>query len=732
MDLLPLFKFLGKPGLTVVFGVDVRKDHTLAQDFLRYRDGVSMFHIGIAKENIIYLLRHDHSCIPSDAIFSSPGSFRTNVLEQAQSSRCSCSSVDHNLWANVDTICQSHSGAKFVVLLVCARSGDLAKFVQLAANYMGQGYTVACINIGGAPNFSSAASPGFYFNFPNVEQFYQAMLRSYQSMLAVDKPVVNVRRVGSRDITFDLASSTTKDLDCYSFDVANDNEGNFFTVGKTSTQTFNLKSTPQLEIKPNTSYTVRVVLKLKDGRVSDYVEITKIMTLYETVMIRKLRENNILESEIQRMKILLKEEMIPEGKHIGISHYKYIVFGDIGAGKSSFLNTVMTAYRKTGGYVSYFPVGTSDKKSTTIRLATSTLTDNLKGIDVPGVDGENYDSEKIRNLIEGNFPEKAELDESGWTAKLLPVSERKVSNMIHMAFFLVPIDCLLVKSAQEKYKRLRECFISYKKYNLTGIQPFLIITKADTYDTALKEDKKKIYDDNSLRAQQTAFCKATGFTDEFTFFIANYLGGNDFEQDPVVDYLGLYIVTSALVQAQQNIRLLADNIPDLPSPIPTPQPQKWDTEMDIGISQNDEIIGTVTVKPEETLQLLRNIITRDGLEISGNYIFLTPEKKKAEEKSSIKSIIISPQKDPYILIGQATVNFIDISTKEMVGELQGFDPNQTLSTLRALMIKEGIPDGWTNFSICSGTGAPLTLKQEQDRFIKDNWKDGAIFLKNKK
>jgi len=215
------------------------------------------------------------------------------------------------------------------------------------------------------------------------------------------------------------------------------------------------------------------------------------------------------------------------------------------------------------------------------------------------------------------------------------------------------------------------------------------------------------------------------------------LGGNDFEQNTVVDYLALYIVTSALDQAKQNVRLLFDSNPNIVKPKDVPPkaevPKPVSNEpIDINIIQEGDIVGTISVKAELPLVEVRNIILSEGIDVKIPFIFFQPDKKPADEKSPISSVLTSSPDGFSIVVGQQSINLINVATKDIVGEVSGFDSSKYLTTLRNIMKQDGIPDGWPDFLFCSATGAPLTTKQEENRSIKEIIKDGNILVKLKK
>jgi len=306
-----------------------------------------------------------------------------------------------------------------------------------------------------------------------------------------------------------------------------------------------------LKIEPQELYTIRAYVVKKNDKLSDYSEVIHERTMKEDPMMKPLHNPNLkdnVKSLIQKLRDKIKETNM--NNVFKITMFKYVVFGDVGAGKSSFLNTLSTAFTEDDYYVDKFTTGKSEK-STTLRVADKPIGKCFQGTDLPGLNVENYNMEKIHKILEGRIPYDLDLDtDTQWVDKILPFD---VANMVHVVFFVVPANSLLNQDVQVRYKKMKEIFKSYKDKGLEGYEPFLIITKGDLLDPTYDKDKRKIYDDSVLAEGRKIFCSATSIDESRALFLANYKPGIQFERDVVVDFTVLFAVNAAITQAENTL-----------------------------------------------------------------------------------------------------------------------------------------------------------------------------------
>eukprot|EP01121_Diplochlamys_sp_Union-15-3_P022380 TRINITY_DN94_c0_g1_i1.p1 TRINITY_DN94_c0_g1~~TRINITY_DN94_c0_g1_i1.p1 ORF type:complete len:709 (-),score=127.28 TRINITY_DN94_c0_g1_i1:59-2185(-) len=558
MKNLSSFILKNKENLSSIIALDVRQYDAIStsQAFLQLRDATATaFGALLKKSSSCWLARHDHDCEESDFICSSPEMLFNTILNQPQSTRCSCSSLSPSLFDHSFKLLNAVSSPKILIVINCGRSSSISNFVAKSKNLINTGWIVACLNIGGDPNLSGTASPGYYEYFSDVSN-YVTNINKMELNLPEEKPTIEKRRIGCRSIEIEMKHK--KDDPEY-FVMVMDAEAtsgsSWINVGSTLNNIFQITSTPNLEIKPCNKYRVRVAAKI-NGVLSDYAEPEKsaiypYRTLMENPWVPKLFvPSSELEETIKELKKELGKPISQEAESLGIKHYKFIVFGDIGAGKSSFLNTIATAYSNDKAYIGDFQVGRNDVNSTTKALWGRKLADSLMGADIPGINGSNYaDPAKVTALIEGR------LGQNDWIDHL--EMEFNPKNMVHIVFFVVPLDALSLASVQERYKTLKKNFTEYKKYGVEGLHPYLIITKADDFDLSYKSDTRKIYDDDTITELQNTFCQKTNIHPDYSYLVSNYVPGSYYKKTPYIDFVVLNIVEQAIHAAQSIIRRVA-------------------------------------------------------------------------------------------------------------------------------------------------------------------------------
>jgi len=266
---------------------------------------------------------------------------------------------------------------------------------------------------------------------------------------------------------------------------------------------------------------------------------------------------------------------------------------------------------------------------------------------------------------------------------------------------------------------------------LEGIHPYLLITKADTFDRMFITDKKKIYDDSALKEQREIFCKAANFPINYTFFVANYTSGNSFRKDPVVDYTILYAVVQALTQAQANIRRTAKflKLPEQPitsSASPLLHPVRTIGKVSIYDQDQNDWIGSVKdISTKQSLAAFRSTVTSNVDDIALNYVFVSLDKKQIttddESNLTVADCLVQLDGKEVVVIKKFTEELWEkltvLSLKdESLGGVRGLLQKSTVEAFRKAVVTDL---GISTFKVLDNDKDPLGVNQESKTPLKD-------------
>jgi GTPase SAR1 family protein len=431
-----------------------------------------------------------------------------------------------------------------------------------------------------SPQSHYSALGQHYSHYQSVDQF-RKVLSGIDMKAPVRKPVVERLRTGCDSFVISMVFKKNSSFEHYVIEVMDYvNDTKWTTKGTTVNDNYRIVS-----LHHSTKYRVRVAAKMKGVELpaisEDVWEEATGTGFWQTLKMDRLYAALIapdLEKRIAEMKDRIRKGMIEAGKEMGITRYKYIVIGDCGAGKSSYLNTLETAYMEDNVYIEKYQTGCSDVNSTTVYIYNKPIAGCFAGTDLPGINGNNYsETAKLHAILEGRIPDRVMLDSGDW-AKRENQRDFHPKNMVHMVFFVIAYDGLRKKTIRERYRDIKEKMTSYKNFGLNGYHPYLIITKADTFDDDYSVNKIRIYDDARLMEDRDEFCKEANFDPAKAIFIPNYVNGLDFSKEKLVDYVALFIADSALANAKLLIETVRD-APEVvkiletpPSPVIVPRP----------------------------------------------------------------------------------------------------------------------------------------------------------------
>lgn len=235
-----------------------------------------------------------------------------------------------------------------------------------------------------------------------------------------------------------------------------------------------------------------------------------------------------------------------------ISYSRVLMIGPVGAGKSSFFNSVNSVYR---GHVTTLAVAGSDATSVTTKYRTYAIKDAKCGkslslilCDSMGLEeksGTGLDVEDIQKILDGHVPDRYQFNP---TASIQPSASRYLSspsleNKIHCVVFVLDA-CkvgILSEKMEEKLKQLR---IKIKQQDVPHL---VLLTKVDELCPTVAEDIKNVYTSRAVEKQIHTAAARLGIPISCVLPVKNY--SYELELDDETDILILHAVQQILRMA---------------------------------------------------------------------------------------------------------------------------------------------------------------------------------------
>nr|XP_060629775.1 interferon-induced protein 44-like [Anolis sagrei ordinatus] len=181
-----------------------------------------------------------------------------------------------------------------------------------------------------------------------------------------------------------------------------------------------------------------------------------------------------------------------------VPQFRFLFLGPIGAGKSSFFNSVKSIFR---GYVTSQAIAGSDSTSVTLQYKMYNINNEdsgkhlpIKFCDTVGVEdkqGSGLYIEEVPNLLRGHIPDNYQFNSSAAIQPDTPgyIKCPLLKDQIHCVIFV--IDGSKVEILSENLGgKLREI---RRKTNKLGIQQLVILTKVDEICPSLEENVSDVY-----------------------------------------------------------------------------------------------------------------------------------------------------------------------------------------------------------------------------------------------
>ncbi|XP_072222264.1 interferon-induced protein 44-like [Leuresthes tenuis] len=250
------------------------------------------------------------------------------------------------------------------------------------------------------------------------------------------------------------------------------------------------------------------------------------------------------ERKQQLMKVIQNYQ--PEIKTV--HQARVLLVGPIGAGKSSFFNSVNSAFR--GNMTSQAITGTAGTSVTT-QFRTYTIKAGKGGETIPlifcdtmGLEENNagLDTDDLVNIFKGNIKDRYQFSTCGPLMDDAPGFKKNVTlnDKIHCIAYVVDA-CkvsLLSKNMLDKFAVIR------KKANQLGIPQIVLMTKVDEACPLVAGDLKNVYRSVFIQGKARQLSESLGIPLSFVLPVKNYSEELDLEQD--IDILLLTAITQML------------------------------------------------------------------------------------------------------------------------------------------------------------------------------------------
>jgi len=361
-------------------------------------------------------------------------------------------------------------------------------------------------------------------------------------------PTVKVSGVYPRSAKLEF--DTNEDYTQFKIQRYDHNSATFMEAGKTRLRKFLLEN-----LAPNTEHTFQVHCCLRKGHnsPSTLIHIKTPPESKEAAVLDNLQELN---AKIDKLRTDILGWRPPENLDCDVINI--VILGRVGAGKSSFINTVCSAL-----YGCYQPRANVGSRAFTFTLEVTKypLTGDNKVVyinlwDVYGWQLENYQHE-FAALLAGNlrsgFREGMNSNSSiaKDSEKLYLNDKATFSDRMHAAILLTDPFYSTTIGGDQELKRL--AWFMQQISDIAGLQGHLLMTKLDAKDQILTTAPEKVYSSPTAMALLSEMKERLG-PQVGVHPMINYISDYGDTPNPVIEYLALSALARALRQAQMFIQ----------------------------------------------------------------------------------------------------------------------------------------------------------------------------------
>ncbi|XP_073331975.1 interferon-induced protein 44-like [Pagrus major] len=249
-----------------------------------------------------------------------------------------------------------------------------------------------------------------------------------------------------------------------------------------------------------------------------------------------------------------------------VSQAQVLFIGPVGAGKSSFFNSINSVFR---GHVTSQAISGSSTSSLTTQFRSYSLKAGREGKPLPiilcdtmGLEegtGSGLNIDDISNILKGHLPDRYQfnpsvpLDSEALGYRKSPVLKDK----IHCVAYVVDA-CkvsIMPTKLEEKLEAIR------RKVNLMGIPQLVLLTKVDEACLLVKEDVRNVYKSDYIKQMMQEVSTRLGVPLSCVVPVRNY--SEELELDPNCDILLLSAVKQMLRFADNYFDEISDQFSNL-------------------------------------------------------------------------------------------------------------------------------------------------------------------------
>jgi len=256
-----------------------------------------------------------------------------------------------------------------------------------------------------------------------------------------------------------------------------------------------------------------------------------------------------LEKETLELAKRLSTYKPPEDIAQIVSVFILLPLGKIGKGKTSVLNTILSAL--LGTYSARGIVSESLKSVTRIYESDPGAEGFALDLrDIFGEENSNYDT-ILKWIVGGNLAPGIRLSATSEEVVQNLVKCPEIGQMVHAVFLVFATTSISTPSEISTVRKIYETLIE------EGVQPIVLLTKVDLlYGSKVTQDKVDlIYEDSIVDSAISTFCKEANIQPSDVFPIVNYTGPYR-KRDFAREKLALNALDAALRQAETRVRRL--------------------------------------------------------------------------------------------------------------------------------------------------------------------------------